>query len=78
VDDHSYPGYQRPSTSDDLDHAEVAWKVAKTINTVTRLGDAYVSPNFFGQSDTDVYLKGGAATATLLEFRISDVSAISK
>ncbi len=63
MDDHSYPGYQPPSTNDDLDHAEVAWKVAKTINTVTRLGNAYVSPNFFGQSGTDVYLQGGAATA---------------
>ncbi|EHM00658.1 hypothetical protein HMPREF9946_02485 [Acetobacteraceae bacterium AT-5844] len=68
---YSYPGYNRPSGGYNIDYFEGALKASKVIDTVTVVGGAYVSPDFFGQSGTGVYLEGGADVALPLGFTAS-------
>jgi uncharacterized protein (TIGR02001 family) len=60
---YSYPGYSRPAGGYNIDYIEGVLKASKAIDTVTLLGSAFVSPNYFGQSGTGVYLEGGADVA---------------
>jgi uncharacterized protein (TIGR02001 family) len=60
---YSYPGYSRPDSGYNIDYIEAALKASKAIDRVTIVGGAYMSPNFFGQSGTGVYLEGGADVA---------------
>jgi uncharacterized protein (TIGR02001 family) len=68
---YSYPGYSRPSSGYNIDYIEGVLKASKAIDTVTLLGSAFVSPNYFGQSGTGVYLEGGADVALPLGFTAS-------
>ncbi|MCG7360331.1 TorF family putative porin [Roseomonas sp. ACRSG] len=68
---YSYPGYSRPSGGYNIDYIEGALKASKAIGTVTLVGGLSVSPNFFGQSGTGVYLEGGADVALPLGFTAS-------
>lgn len=65
---YSYPGYSRPSGGYNIDYIEGALKASKAIDTVTILGSVSVSPNYFGQSGTGVYLEGGADVVLPLGF----------
>ena len=65
---YSYPGYSRPSSGYNIDYIEGALKASKAIDTVTLVSALYLSPNFFGQSGTGVYLEGGAEVALPLGF----------
>jgi uncharacterized protein (TIGR02001 family) len=60
---YNYPGYSRPAGGYNIEYVEAALKASKSINRVTLLGAAYLSPNFFGQSGTGLYLEGGADLA---------------
>lgn len=68
---YSYPGRNRPSGGYNIDSFEGALKASKVIDTVIVVGGAYVSPDFFGQSGTGVYLEGGADVALPLGFTAS-------
>ncbi|MFC7555215.1 TorF family putative porin [Pseudoroseomonas wenyumeiae] len=68
---YSYPGYSRPSSGYNIDYIEGALKASKAIGTVTLVGGAYASPNFFGQSGTSLYLEGGADVTLPLGFTAS-------
>ncbi|ONG46392.1 hypothetical protein BKE38_25405 [Pseudoroseomonas deserti] len=60
---YSYPGYDRPAGGYRFDYAEAVLKASRSLDAVTLLGTAAVSPDFFGQSGLGVYVEGGADVA---------------
>ncbi|WP_424811441.1 TorF family putative porin [Roseococcus sp. YIM B11640] len=60
VQGYLYPGYSRAPGTYNLDFFEGYLKATREIGPVNLLGAINVSPNYFGQSGTGVYLEGGA------------------
>jgi uncharacterized protein (TIGR02001 family) len=60
---YTYPGYDHAPGAYEIDYGEVALKATKAFDSVTLLGSAYVSPNYFGRSGTGIYVEGGADLA---------------
>jgi uncharacterized protein (TIGR02001 family) len=69
---YSYPGYRRQTPGAyNIDYIEGALKASRGIGPVTLATAVNVSPNYFGQSGTGVYLEGGADVKLPLDLTAS-------
>ncbi|MFT8246866.1 TorF family putative porin [Roseomonas sp. BN140053] len=69
---YSYPGYSRPNPAAyNLDYIEGAVRANREFGPVTVSAAVNVSPNFFGQSGTGVYLESGLDVKLPLDFTAS-------